>query len=296
MLLAVMLAACCTSVLARSAMAWTVATWAQNTRDGIEKFGFTQLRSGCSDTPEECVRLAQSIRQSEGVETIAIGIALDRADTALLRDYAARYAACADRRSGVAEISIDDFYSFMRRNKLRDFPSVLAAAKGINSDLRFSITLYEDDLDAIAADESLFTAELNDRVQRIYLYLHYRANANNYADYVSRTRALFPQAEIFGGSYAYDRIDYIACAEGPDTSRCNRDREIELFRTALMQQVALLRSGVLAGLEFYPGQFGREQDWDGWNNPKICRAKRRAECIEITRKMRHIAGDILMAK
>ena len=275
---------------------WTVAAWAhKSTSDGIAEFGITQLRMGCSLSPEECVRRAAEIRKSQGVAQVAISIARSGKDSALLRDYAARYAALADSTSAVAEIGIDDFYSFMRRNNLKDFESVITAAKSTNPDLRFSVTLYENQLDAIAADRTLFSTALREGLDRIYLYLHYRENGTDYARYVSQARELFPNAEIFGGSYAYDRIDYIACSEGLIAARCSREREIDLYRQSLVQQVALLRSGALAGLEFYPGHFGREEQWRGWDNARICRPHRKAECIANTKEMRRIATEILNA-
>ncbi len=275
---------------------WTIAAWAhQSTRDGIAEFGITQLRSGCALTPEECVRRAAAVRQSQGVAESAIAIAVTRIEPALLGDYAVRYAALSNGASGIAEIGIDDFYSFMRRNKLKDIQSVITAAKSINPDLRFSVTLYENQLDAVADDRTLFPTALREKLDRIYLYLHYRENGTDYARYVSQARELFPNAEIFGGSYAYDRIDYLKCAEGLIAARCSRDREIDLYRQSLVQQVALLRSGALAGLEFYPGHFGREEQWGGWDNARICRPDRRAECIDNTKEMRRIAAEILNA-
>ena len=275
---------------------WKIATWAQNTREGIAEFGIVQVRTGCDAVPETCVQRVAALQRSEGVDQIAITIALSRADPELLRDYVARYATLSATTPGLVEVGFDDYYAFMRRNNPTNFTEVVEAARSVDPRLRFGTTLYEDELDSVGRSRSLFPEALLQRIDRVYLYLHYRQNGTDYARYVSRAKELFPNAEIFGGSYAYDRIDYIACAEGADTSHCSRDREIELFRQSLTQQVALLRSGALAGIEFYPGQFGREEQWSGWDNPRICHADRKAECIENTKEMRRIAAAILNAR
>lgn len=296
-LLTFFLATGCATSVSRDAGQWTIATWLhESSPEGIAEFGITQLRMGCDLTPEECTQRAAAIRQSTGVAQVAVAINRKLNDLALLKDYAARYAALGNGTTGVAEIGFDDFYKFMRKNKFSGFESVITAAKTTNPDLRFSVTLYEDQLASIDADEALFPTALRERIDRIYLYIHFRENGINYAQYVSQARALFPKAEVFGGSYAYDRIDYIRCGEGLLAAPCSRDREIDLYRRSLVEQISLLRSGVLTGLEFYPGHFGREEQWSAWNTLRICRPERKAQCIENTKEMRRVAAELLNAR
>lgn len=291
--LLLLLAAGCSTTSSAADSRWKIAAWAQNTRGGIAEFGIAQVRTGCDAAPETCVKRVPALQRSEGIDQVAITLAMPRADLETLRDYVARYATLSATTPGLVEVGIDDYYAFMRRNNISNFTEVVESGRSVDPRLRFGTTVYEDELEGIAGSPSLFPAALLGRIDRIYLYLHYRQNVKDYARYVARARELFPNAEIFGGAYAYDRIDYIACAEGADTAPCSRDREIDLFRQSLTLQVAMLRSGTLAGIEFYPGQFGREGEWNGWNNPRICHADRKAECIENTREMRRIAAAIL---
>ena len=274
----------------------TIAAWSGNTPQGLAALGVTQLRTGCGAPPETCVERVSALERSEGVGKVAIAIALPRADPQQLLDYAARYGQLSASTPGLIEIGIDDYYGFMRRNTPGNFTAVVDKARGAEPSLHFGVTLYEDELESLAQSPALFPPELLARIDRVYLYLHYRKNGPDYARYVARTRTLFPHAAVFGGVYAYDRIDYIACAEGADKTPCSRDQEIGLFREALVEQIALLRSGALDGIEFYPGQFGREDRWNGWDQERICRPDRRAECIENTEEMRRIAESLLAGR
>lgn len=274
----------------------TIAAWAGNTPQGLAAFGVTQVRTGCGAPPETCVQRVAALERSEGIGKVAIAIALPRAEPEQLLDYAARFGQLSASTPGLVEIGIDDYYGFMRRNTPANFPAVVEKARRAEPSLHFGVTLYEDELESVARSQALFPPELLARIDRVYLYLHYRKNGPDYARYVARTRTLFPDAAIFGGVYAYDRIDYIACAEGADKTPCSRDQEIGLFRQALVEQIALLRSGALDGIEFYPGQFGREDQWNGWDQERICRPDRRAECIENTTEMRRIAESLLASR
>lgn len=291
--LLLLMAASCSATSNADDSRWKITSWAQNTPDGIAEFGIVQVRTACDAAPETCVKRVPALERSEGIRQVAINLAMPRADAEQLRDYVARYAVLSATTPGLVEVGIDDYYAFMRRNNITNFTEVVESTRSADPRLRFGTTVYEDELDGIAASPSLFPEALLRRIDRIYLYLHYRQNVKDYARFVARARELFPNAEIFGGSYAYDRINYIACAEGPDTAPCSREREIDLFRQSLVQQVAMMRSGTLAGIEFYPGQFGREDAWNGWDNPRICHADRKAECIENTKEMRRIAAAIL---
>lgn len=287
---------CASTAAPAGAQRGTIAAWAENTPQGLAEMGVTQVRTGCGAPPETCVQRVAALERSEGIGKVAITLALPRPDPGQVLDYAARYAQLSARTPGLVEIGIDDYYHFMRRNTPPDFTAVVETARSAGPPLLFGVTLYEDELDSVAQSPALFPPELLARIDRVYLYLHYRANGPDYARYVTRARALFPNAQIFGGVYAYDRIDYIACAEGPDKTPCTRDQEIGLFREALTGQIALMRSGTLDGLEFYPGQFGREERWNGWNEERICRPDRRAECIENTQEMRRIARSLLAGR
>lgn len=270
---------------------WKIAAWSQNTPEGVAQFGIRQLRTGCNDTPDVCVGRVEAIAKNEGVNDMALSIA--KVDSASIANYAQQYSALSMQSEILQELSIDDFVAFMHRTRPDNLVGIVDSEKSMNKTLRFSVTIYEDNLSNIAKNAETYSDDIRSRIDRVYLYIHYRENGQKYVAYVKKAHALFPNAEIFGGVYAYDRIDYIPCAPGPSAASCSQESEIALFRDALQQQIALLRSGELAGLEYYPGQFGREEQWNGWDNPRICRPERKAECIENTIEMRRIAAAMV---
>ena len=86
----------------------------------------------------------------------------------------------------------------------------IRSLKTHNPRLRFDITLYEDDLDGPSLRALPDAVRLG--VDRVSLYLHYRAAGPDYAGFAAAARQLFPHAQILAGVYAYDRIDYLPCA------------------------------------------------------------------------------------
>jgi hypothetical protein len=153
------------------------------------------------------------------------------------------------------------------------------------------VTVYEDDIGVLGA----LPTEIRSGVNVVHFYIHYRLHASGYEGYVREIRRLFPKATILAGAYAYDRIDYLPCGPGAK-DKCSPDQEIALFRNSLEIQSRLMDSGAVAGIEFTPAMFGKEERWDGWDNPRACSAKRRQQCIDNTRVMRNIVLDVLRRK
>jgi hypothetical protein len=271
-----------------------IVTWNGNTLEWNQRLGVTMLRMGCSLAPSTCLQRLRVAAQTQEIARWAIAI---KGDAAKLESDALEYSERSLDEGRLIEIDIDDFVGVVqgwRFTALRSTNEVLAAVirnvKVRNPRLLFGITLYEDELDS----QTLMSipSETRSRIDRVSLYLHYRGNAKMYRRYATKVQQLFPGAAIRAGSYAYDRIDYLPCAES-GTRSCSVAEEIELYRESLMTQLALMREGTVIGIEFYPGFFGIEEQWSGWVQSRICRPGRTLACVETTRRMRVIAATAL---
>ena len=275
-----------------------IITFGSNSTEWNHEIGLTGIRMGCSSSPESCVSAAEAVARSQGVGRMFIAIRLDPVTAA---DYSQRYSRLSLEHGVVNEVDFDDFMGqwLQLRGRLNTaeasaiLAEVVGNLKSANRNLRFGITLYEDEL----ADPNnlMFSEGLLLGVDVVHLYLHYRADGAKYEDYVRRAKQWFPKAVVIAGSYAYDRIDYLACASGSD-QKCAVKEEIGYFRKSLEIQARLAAEGLVEGIEFYPAMFDREEDWNGWNNRRICLPERREQCIENTRVMRKIVLEVLTGK
>lgn len=274
-----------------------IVTWTGNTTEWNQRLGVTLMRLACNLEPGACLQRLRDAAKAQEVTRWAIAISGDAAKVA--KD-ALEYSERSLAEEWLVDIDIDDFVGAMKSWHLgtvgdanQTLATVIRNVKRNNPRLRFGITLYEDELDSQILAAIL--PETRARVDRVSLYLHYRSNANLYRRYVAEVQQLFPRAAIWAGSYAYDRIGYLPCAES-DTRSCTVDEEIKLYRDALMIQLDLMREGVVAGIEFYPGHFGLEEQWSGWRKSRICRSERIRECIDTTRHMRDVAVKALQQR
>jgi hypothetical protein len=115
----------------------------------------------------------------------------------------------------------------------------------------------------------------------VHLYLHQRQNGPKFESYVNEVRHHFAKAQVIAGAYHYDRMDYLNC--GP--VRCTPAQELNYYAQTLKLQLTLLQHQVVNGIEFYPGNFGWEDKWASWGDPKMCAPARRQECIDNTKSM-----------
>lgn len=254
-------------------------------------------RQACSLRAGECVRSITAAANSQHIDKWALAIKVGPTDAP---SEALEYSLQSTLETRLVEVDIDDFVATMRewnRQTSSDanalLGDVIGNLKSRNTALKFGITLYEDDLGS-----NIVTA-LNEttraRVDRVVFYLHYRRNIANYETYLRATRALFPNAAIWAGSYAYDRIDYLPCQQGVPVA-CSSADELALFNVTIITQIRLMRANEIAGIEFYPGYFGIEDQWIGWKNRRICKADRIWQCVFLTRQMRQSALKALQAK
>jgi hypothetical protein len=271
-----------------------VATWAGNTPAWDDRLGVSVIRQACELEPFACL-----LRLKDGVESRRVQrwILVVKGGPDKIERDSAEYSKLSEVEHRLIEIDIDDFVSTIKSwhfstngEAHKTLARIINNLKHANRSLRFGITLYEDDLDSVVLTST--PLEIRAEVNRIALYLHYRGNAGNFAHYVAEYQLLFPNAAIWAGSYAYDRIDYLPCRES-GTQRCTAAEEVALYTESLSNQLDLLHHGKVAGIEFYPGYFGREKQWNGWSQSRICRPSRISECIEMTLKLRTIAAGAI---
>jgi len=212
--------------------------------------------------------------------------------------YALQYSGLSLTASWLEEISLDDFLgnfaNWCDSPKLSCnviLQQVIANTKLENPSLKFGITLYVDELASLAQNQNL-TASLRDQIDTIHFYVQYREQGPQFETYVQQVQNMFPKATVIAGAYPYDRISYATCSISKNAP-CTVDEELSLYEQTLRVQVRLLRQGKVSGIEFYPGYFGMEGKWAGWNNAKICPPERKEECIANTKAMHSATLQIL---
>jgi hypothetical protein len=122
--------------------------------------------------------------------------------------------------------------------------------------------------------------------------VHFRANGLRFETYVRKIKQNIPSANVIAGAYPYDRIDYWACSPS-SPAHCSTSQEFDLFKQTLRIQLHLLQSGIVTGIEFYPGFFGWEENYGGWTDPKQCSVQRKQICIDNTKTLHQAALQIL---
>lgn len=284
---------CATSV-ATSHAPFEIITFGPNDADWNERLIVTSLRIGCSGTPENCMAMAGRLAADQGVGTIYLSVPL----TPNSPEHFAQLRELAAMRPELREVGIDDFvaaYDRLARSE-KGYSETLEQAirqlKANGSTLQFGITLYENELDHRRLGNKEFPPHVRALVDNVHLYLHYRRAAPGYRKFVMQTKRLFPNARVIAGSYAYDRIDYLPC-DINSKDPCSVQDEIDLFSAALDEQIALLKNREVSAIEFYPAQFGEEEDWRGWERTRICRPENHERCIETTHRMRQIVLERL---
>jgi hypothetical protein len=226
-----------------------IITWGGNSPDWDDKLGVSAIRFGCSSAPQSCLRDADAAASQNHAQTIYLSILL-KSPQALT--YTTEYAALSPAHPEVI-VSQANKLNMDPASLNSYFTQITRALKG-NSRLKFGITLYEDELGSPLSRLGL-SSEFYSQVDSVHLYPHYRRESQPFANYVKQAKSLFTNAEIIAGVYAYDRRDYLPCSKG-SSEHCSNQDEINLFKDMFQQQLALLRSGQVSWLEFWPGSFG----------------------------------------
>ena len=198
-------------------------------------------------------------------------------------------------------MGVDDFISLYRKlsSNSSDPQAVVQSTidnlKSVNSNLKFGISLYEDELESPFIQDSKLPAAIRAKFDYIHLYPHFRNNGANYVEYVRAAKRQFPNARIIAGAYAYDRRNYLSCSQN-GKSACSVDQELALFKTTIAIENGLLKDGAVDAIEFYPGNFGHEEQWKGWQNSRTCLPGDQEACIKTTKQLHEIAIEELGGK
>jgi hypothetical protein len=281
------------TVLTMRAQAGQIITFGTNSREWNQRLHVSGIRFGCSGMPSACALAAEQTAASQSVPFIYLSVLL-KTETGI--DYASRYSALSKRHPVIYEVGIDDFFSQLERlsdmtedAKVAYVTAVAAALKSKNKRLRVGITLYEDQL---KTGQIRILQQLGSSIDIVHLFVHFRTNGPLYASYLKTLKTALPKALIYAGAYAYDRIDYLPCAEG-SRNPCSIHDERVLFAQTLAIQKHLMDQGEIAAIEFSPGMFGQEDEWRAWTDARTCRAERRQECIDDTKALRQIVLNVL---
>ncbi len=273
-----------------------IGTWSAqtNTTEWNQDLGVTQTRQGCADTPATCLQFVGGVAASFHVK-VFLAIKLDATNTAAAASDYSRLSLTAPY---LAEVGIDDFvtqYKALFSNTSIQPATVLSTVignlKSANPQLKFGGTIYEDELANAYLQDAKLPATIRAKFDYIHLYIHYRENGGNFQTYVQQARQIFPNAHIIAGSYAYDRRYYLPCHPGGQP--CTAAEDNDLFVQSIALQADLLHAGIVDSIEFYPGYFGAESQWAGWNNSRECDPSDVPACIANTQGMRYEAETAL---
>jgi hypothetical protein len=270
-----------------------IITWGGNTPQWNQKLHLNAIRIGCSDAPAGCVEAANKIAREQHVSKIFLAVPLSPSAIS----YGQQYSALSLANPGIYSVGYDDFVSQMERlhtstgNVASMLNQFVSGLKQANLNLRFGVTVYENELSVPGLTSSAL-ASVRNRTDFVHLYIHYRQDGPDFATSVQQAKALFPNAQIIAGVYAVDRIDYLPCSKGARVP-CTGAQEVSLFRKTFDVQLQLMREGSVAGLEFYPGDFGEIAKAGMWRDPRSCRPGRLPECIATSQQMRDYVGEEL---
>ncbi len=270
-----------------------IITWGGNSAPWNRLLGVDGIRLGCSSPPDSCVNDAEQMARSQGVKRIFISILLNSKALA----NAALYSRLSVHHPVVYEIGLDDFVSQAEKQQLSqaalnsELDAFAWQLKSVNADLKLGITLYMDQVPSNRLDLTSLSARFRRAVDYVHLYPHYRQEAQSFASAVRSAQEIFPGARVIAGVYAYDRRDYLPCSK--NGARCSNEQELSLFRDSFQERWDMLREGRIAAIEFYPGSFGLESQWPGWNYPRSCQQGRRQECVANTQAMRRMIEEIM---
>jgi len=234
----------------------------------------------------------EQIVSSQDIQRIYLSIRMDPATSA---NYAAQFSQWSLTHPFLYDVGFDDLVDRMWHLQ-NDYgiaqpgtvvTDTINATKSANPNLKFSATMYEEQLGSPFLADSNLPPSTRANFDYIHLYIHYRQDGPNYASYVQQTKAIFPNAKIIAGAYAYDRIDYLPCS--PGGIPCTAQQEQDLFQQLLLIQLNELQQGIVDQIEFFPGYFGLEAQWPYWSEARRCQPTRLPACIANTIAMRQNA-------
>jgi hypothetical protein len=267
-----------------------IVVFGQNTSERNLQLGVTSTRTSCSLSAQECIESGRKLLAGQKTKKLYLNLPVQATK---IETYAAYYSKASLDDQWVYELAVDDFLDHFREWCLEPGIScesllnrVIDKTKLSNSKLQFGVTIYENEIDQILANPHL-NSDLRKRIDTVHLYMFIRADGSNFQRYVGQIKRAFPKAKIIGGSYSYDRLDYEPC------KNCSSLNARALHKQLLQDELHLLESGVIFGIEFYPGFFGLEDKWPSWDDPRMCAPTRKQQCIDNTKVMHEDAGILL---
>jgi hypothetical protein len=157
--------------------------------------------------------------------------------------------------------------------------------KSRSAKVQFGVTIYQDQLITGEFDKLQLSEAARQGIDIVHLFPHYRKERKSVTDYVAEAKRVFPNAKVILGVYAYDRREYLPCAAGTHVA-CSSQEEVNLFDQVFREDLKIADSGAVAGIEFFPGSFGGEDSWKGWEAARACKQGERAVCVQNTVAMR----------
>jgi hypothetical protein len=279
------------SLFAATAIArehFLIIAWGENSPDWNRVLQLSGVRIGCSDAPASCMQQVDQIAGSQHVLSVFLAILLNPANVAA---NSAMFGNLARSHPELAEVGFDDFVSQCEKTHLDPselsslLQSVAANLKSRSSKVQFGATIYQDQLVSGELDRLQLSDRARQSIDVVHLFPHYRKERKSVMEYVAEAKRVFPNAKVILGVYAYDRREYLPCSADSRTP-CSTDEEINLFDQILREDLRIAGSGGVAGIEFFPGNFGAEDAWKGWNNPRACKQGERDACVQNTTAMR----------
>lgn len=281
--------------LARPQTGFLVITWGGNSPEWNRVLHVSGIRIGCSGAPASCIQEVDQMAASQHVSSVFLGILLNPAN---LATNAATFGSSAVSHPNLAEVGFDDFVSQCERTHLgpSDLSTLLQTfssnLKSRSAKVQVGATIYEDQLITGEFDRLQLSDAARLSIDVVHLFPHYRKERKSVEEYVALAKRVFPNAKVILGVYAYDRREYLPCAAG-DRTPCSNEEEVNLFDQVFRDDLKIANSGEVAGIEFFPGNFGGEDSWKGWNGPRACKDGERATCVQNTVAMREKVREAL---
>lgn len=274
---------------------FVIIAWGENSSDWNRVLHLSGVRIGCSGAPASCLQQVDQIAGSQHVSSVFLAILLNPANVAA---NSAMFGDLAASHPDLAEVGFDDFVSQCEKTHLGPselsglLQSVAANLKSRSSKVQFGATIYQDQLVSGELDRLQLSDAARQSIDVVHLFPHYRKERKSVTEYVAEAKRAFPNAKVILGVYAYDRREYLPCSAASRTP-CSTDEEINLFDQIFREDLRIAGSGGVAGIEFFPGNFGAEDTWMGWNNPRACKQDEKAACVQNTMAMRAKIRDAM---
>lgn len=274
-----------------------IITWGGNSPEWNKELHLSGVRIGCSDAYTSCLQQVDQIARSQQVSSVFLAIPLN---PVRVGTDSAAYGALGPSHPNLVEVGFDDFVGQCEKTHLdpsglsRLLESVAANLKSRGPNLKFGATIYQDQLSSGELDRLQLSDGARQSIDLVHLFPHYRKERKPITDYIADAKRVFPNAKVILGVYAYDRREYVPCSPDNHTP-CSSEEEINYFDQIFHEDLKIMSSSAAIGIEFFPGNFGGEDSWKGWNNPRACKQGEKEACVQNTVAMRDKVRDAMQS-